>query len=55
MTLLAKARQWGWKEKQVVEIPQLYSIEVYNRHMDGVDLMDMILAHYLHTVKGKGQ
>ncbi|KAJ8886376.1 hypothetical protein PR048_012587 [Dryococelus australis] len=48
---LGNTRRWKMKEKEYEVIPWPYSIEVYNKHMGGVDLIDSLVGLYRHTVK----
>lgn len=50
---LGNTRRWNMKEKKYEVIPRPYSIEVYNKHMGGVDLIDSLVGLYRHTVRDK--
>lgn len=45
--------RWNNKDKIYEIIPRPYSIELYNKHMGGVDLMDSLVGLYRHTIKDK--
>lgn len=47
------AKRWSRKEKGIIEIPRPASIEMYNKNMGGVDLMDSLLGLYQHTLRHK--
>lgn len=39
------------RERKIIEVSKPYSIEEYTKFMGGVDLMDHMIAHYLHGFK----
>ncbi|KAJ8889958.1 hypothetical protein PR048_009463 [Dryococelus australis] len=47
---LGNTRRWNMNKEYKV-IPRPYSIEVYNKHMGGVDLIDSLVGLYRHTAR----
>ena len=47
------ARRWDKKAGQYVDIPQPDIIGIYNKHMGGVDLLDMLVALYRTGLRSK--
>ncbi|CAM4362736.1 unnamed protein product [Leuciscus chuanchicus] len=47
------AKRWSKKEKRMLNIERPYSVNLYNQHMGGVDLMDQCVAMYPHRRKNK--
>lgn len=41
------------KERCIIKVLRPFSIEVYNKHMGGVDLMDSMVARYRNDVQNK--
>ena len=50
---MSKIKRWDKKNKQYVEVPGPNLIKVYNAHIGGVDLCDMLLSLYRNSIKGK--
>lgn len=50
---VSTAQRFSRKEKKFIEIQRPYSIELYNKHMGGVDLMDSLVALYRNDVRNK--
>jgi hypothetical protein len=48
-----KAKRYDRREKQYVEIPCPNAVVAYNKFMDGVDLVDFVMALYRTTVRSK--
>ncbi|KAL3211465.1 hypothetical protein MRX96_036399 [Rhipicephalus microplus] len=41
------------KERKVMDVTRPYSVELYNQHMGGVDLVDSFIARYRNYVRNK--
>ena len=46
-------QRWSPKEKKHVQITQPYVVNVYNQHMGGVDLIDMLISLYRINIRSK--
>ncbi|KAM7310521.1 piggyBac transposable element-derived protein 3 [Ixodes scapularis] len=46
-------QRYNRKDKQVIDVERPYSVEIYNKHMGGVDLMDSVVALYRNDVRHK--
>lgn len=49
----SKAKRWCKRSKTIIEIDRPFSVELYNKHMGGVDLMDSLVALYPHCLRHK--
>ena len=45
------ATQWDKASKQYISIPRPNIVDIYNKHMGGVDLLDMLIALYRTPIK----
>lgn len=50
---ISTAQRFSRKDKKFIDIQRPYSIELYNKHMGGVDLMDSLVALYRNDVRNR--
>ncbi|XP_046396458.1 piggyBac transposable element-derived protein 3-like [Ischnura elegans] len=48
---MGKAKRWCKRNKEYVDVNRPVSIEIYNKHMGGVDLMDSLVALYRNDIR----
>lgn len=48
-----RATRWKKSDSTLIEITRPFSVALYNRHMEGVDLVDKCLATYAHRRRNK--
>lgn len=50
---MAPVKRFSKKEKRIIEVPRPKSVEIYNKYMGGVDLLDAMLGFYRIKIKSK--
>lgn len=50
---MSEASRWDKKRKERVCVSRPYAIELYNKHMGGMDLTDFLVSCYRHNLKQK--
>lgn len=50
---MAPVKRFSKKQKRVIEVPRPKSVEIYNKYMGGVDLLDAMLGFYRIKIKSK--
>ncbi|KAH7932404.1 hypothetical protein HPB51_029306 [Rhipicephalus microplus] len=46
-------KRYNRKERKVMDVTRLYSVELYNKHIGGVDLVDSLISRYRKDVRNK--
>ncbi|KAL3200027.1 hypothetical protein MRX96_043646 [Rhipicephalus microplus] len=46
-------KRYNRKERKVMDVTRAYSVEFFNKHMRGVDLVDSLIAKYRNDVRKK--